>query len=94
MSDPEGQTPDPAEEAEGAKLASDPLAPEEARLALAAVAAWRANPKAAVACPRCGREGLAIVDRSARPYAEWYALSCSSCGLDVTLHIPLTPPSS
>jgi len=33
-----------------------------------------------------------IIDRSARPYAEWYALSCRSCGLDETLHIPLGPP--
>jgi hypothetical protein len=53
------------------------------------IAAWRFGPEHAVLCPMCGRFGLTIVDRSARPHAEWYALSCSSCGLDETLHIPL-----
>jgi hypothetical protein len=44
-----------------------------------------------VACPACDKPGLAIVDRSARPHAEWYALTCSACGLSETLNIPLGP---
>ena len=56
------------------------------------VTAWRADPGTAAACPVCGTGALMIIDRSARPYAEWYALSCRSCGLDETLHIPLGPP--
>ena len=57
-----------------------------------AIAAWRTCPQRSVACPVCGRAGLAIIDRSARPHAEWYALSCADCGLDEALHIPLGPP--
>lgn len=57
-----------------------------------AIAAWRTCPRTSLACPVCGRDGLAIIDRSARPHAEWYALSCADCGLDETLHIPLGPP--
>jgi transcription elongation factor Elf1 len=62
------------------------------RLAIGLIAAWRADPERPVACPACGKEGLAIVDRSARPHAEWYALACAACGLDETLHIPLGSP--
>ena len=54
-------------------------------------AAWRADPAKPVACPACGKFGLEIIDRSARPYAEWYVLTCSSCGLSETLNIPLGP---
>ena len=36
--------------------------------------------------------GLAIIDQSARPYAEWYALTCAACGLNATINIPLGPP--
>jgi hypothetical protein len=36
--------------------------------------------------------GLGIIDRSARPHAEWYHLSCRSCGLDETLHMALGAP--
>jgi len=57
------------------------------------VAAWRSCPNHAAACPACGKVGLNIIDRSARPHAEWYALSCPSCGLDETLHIPLAAPA-
>ena len=60
--------------------------------ALARIAEWRADPETAVACPRCGRAGLAVTDRSARPYAEWYHLACAGCGLDETINIPLGPP--
>jgi hypothetical protein len=65
---------------------------DQLREAARRVAAWRADPGSPVACPACGKSGLAIVDRSARPYAEWYALSCAACGLDETLNIPLGPP--
>jgi hypothetical protein len=69
-----------------------PLSPEQVREATRRIAAWRADPGGPVACPACGAPGLSIVDRSARPYAEWYALSCAACGLDETLNIPLGPP--
>jgi hypothetical protein len=69
------------------------LTPEETRLALGAIAAWRSDSSVPVACPRCGVAGLIIIDRSARPYAEWYALSCAACGLEHALHIPMSPPS-
>jgi hypothetical protein len=62
---------------------------EQLREAIRRVTAWRACPEAPVACPACGTPGLAIIDRSARPHAEWYALSCAACGLDETLHMPL-----
>jgi hypothetical protein len=62
------------------------------REAVRRIADWRTKADAPVACPACGKAGLAIIDRSARPYAEWYALTCPSCGLDETLHIPLGPP--
>jgi hypothetical protein len=65
---------------------------EETRLALPRIGKWRMSPEDRVACPRCGRDGLLIIDRSTRPYAEWYALSCASCGLDATINIPLGPP--
>ena len=55
------------------------------------IAAWRADPGVAVACPACGKLGLEIIDRSARPYAEWYVLTCFSCCLSETLNIPLGP---
>jgi hypothetical protein len=66
-----------------------PLTPGQQREAIRRVAAWRGDPAAPVPCPACGTPGLAIVDRSARPHAEWYALACPACGLDETLHIPL-----
>ena len=57
-----------------------------------AIAVWRACPGQSVACAVCGRIDATVIDRSARPHAEWYALSCAGCGLDETLHIPLSPP--
>jgi predicted RNA-binding Zn-ribbon protein involved in translation (DUF1610 family) len=65
------------------------LTMEQQRLALQSVAAWRIDAAVILACPSCGRPGLAIVDRSARPHAEWYALSCAACGSAETLHIPM-----
>jgi transcription elongation factor Elf1 len=69
------------------------LPPEKVHRALAAISTWHAGPEKPVACPACGRDGLSVSDRSARPYAEWYVLSCAACGLDYTLHIPLSPPT-
>jgi hypothetical protein len=75
-----------------AEAVSGPLPPEKVRLAYAALAAWRADPKEPVACPACGRDGLEVSDRSARPYAEWYVLSCAGCGLNHALQISLSAP--
>jgi predicted RNA-binding Zn-ribbon protein involved in translation (DUF1610 family) len=69
-----------------------PLPPEIIGAALESITAWRLDHDAAVACPMCGALGLKIIDQSARPYAEWYALTCTECGLDATVHIPLAPP--
>jgi hypothetical protein len=66
-----------------------PLTPEQQSEAMRRIAAWRGEPRRIVACPVCRAEGLQIIDRSARPHAEWYALACAACGLDETLHIPL-----
>ena len=68
------------------------LTADQQREAVRRIASWRANPERAVACVACERAGLAIIDRSARPYAEWYALICAACGLDETLRIALGPP--
>lgn len=54
---------------------------------------WRRDPSAPVRCPLCG-EPLAVTDRSARPFAEWFNFHCSSCDFDHTFHIPLAGPSS
>jgi predicted RNA-binding Zn-ribbon protein involved in translation (DUF1610 family) len=64
----------------------------ELRTALDTIARWRADPEAPAPCPRCSGQKLALADRSARPYAEWYQLSCPDCGLEETIHIPLAPP--
>jgi hypothetical protein len=72
-------------------VAGNPLPPDRLRLALERIAAWRLAPREPVACPVCEATGLDIVDRSTRPYAEWYALSCPSCGLEHTIHIPMAP---
>ena len=64
---------------------------DQLREASRGIAARRANPRAPVACPACGKLGLDIIDRSARPYAEWYVLTCVACGLSETLNIPLGP---
>lgn len=64
----------------------------EIRLILERIAKARADAGTGVSCPHCNREGLAVTDRSARPYAEWYHLACAGCGLDETIHVPLGPP--
>lgn len=68
------------------------LSADELAAALVVIARWRDDADAQLDCPRCGAAGLALVDRSARPYAEWYNLSCAGCGLAETIHIPLGPP--
>lgn len=71
---------------------SNEMPAERIGAALAAITAWRLDPDQPVACPVCNALGLAIIDQSARPYSEWYALSCKTCGLNHTVHIPLAPP--
>lgn len=71
---------------------SDALTAAGMKVAMATIAQWRLAPDAVVQCPACGSDGLGIIDRSTRPYAEWYVLSCRTCGLDQTLHIPMGPP--
>jgi len=73
-------------------MAQQTLPADKMGVTLTRIAAWRAAPDEPVACPVCEAKGLAIVDRSARPYAEWYALTCPACGLDASLHIPMAPP--
>jgi hypothetical protein len=70
-----------------------PLPPEKVSIAVARIAAWRVAPTQPVLCPVCEAPGLTILDQSARPYAEWYALTRAACGLDATLQLPLAPPS-
>jgi hypothetical protein len=69
------------------------LGQEDVTKALRSIAAWRADPDSPATCPVCGAAHLSIIDRSARPYAEWYYLTCAQCGLEETLHIPMSPPS-
>jgi len=69
-----------------------PLTPEATQEAYRRITAWRVDPMQSVKCPTCEADGLVIIDRSARPYAEWYALSCAACGLDETLNVPMSAP--
>ncbi len=57
--------------------------------ALARIAQWRGHPSRTLECPLCGAPGLVVVDRSARPHAELYHLSCARCGLDDNVNVPL-----
>ena len=72
-------------------MAGKPLPQEKLSTALTRIAAWRIAPDVPVACPVCEAVGLEILDQSARPYAEWYALSCAACGLKATINVPLGP---
>ena len=72
-------------------IPTTPLQSEILRVALQRIAAWRLSAAEPVACPVCEASGIEVVDRSTRPYAEWYALSCPSCGLEHTIHIPMAP---
>jgi len=73
-------------------MTTNPLPADKMLVALQRIAAWRAAPDDPVACPVCDASGLAIVDQSARPYAEWYALTCTACGLSASIHLPMAPP--
>lgn len=68
------------------------LAPEKLPQALRMIQAWRLDPAVPRPCPACGEKPLTIIDQSARPYTEWYALSCPACGLEQTISIPLGTP--
>jgi hypothetical protein len=72
-------------------MAQQALPADKVRLALDRISVWRADPGAAVACPVCEAPGLQVLDQSARPYAEWYALSCAACGLTATINVPMSP---
>ena len=67
------------------------LTAEEWDKAHALLTAWKSAPEGPLQCPRCGAEGIAVTDHSARPFAEWYDLGCGKCGLTVTMHLPLAP---
>jgi len=71
---------------------SSVLPADKMGIALTRIAAWRVAPSQPVACPVCEAWGLSIVDQSARPYAEWYALTCPACGLNATIQLPMAPP--
>jgi hypothetical protein len=75
-------------------MAVNDLTFDEITKALPRINGWRLDPDSAVVCPRCEAPGLVIIDQSARPYAEWYALSCAACGMAASLHIPLAGPSA
>jgi hypothetical protein len=70
---------------------SSALPADKMRVAMQRIAAWRSAPSQSVACPVCEAAGLSILDQSARPYAEWYALTCPACGLNATINVPLGP---
>ena len=53
------------------------------------IRAWRLDEASPVTCPCCAVPGLEIADRSARPYREWYAVSCRACGFEKTVTISL-----
>lgn len=68
------------------------LSKEEWYKAHRVVAAWKNQPQADHPCPRCDAPAIAVTDNSNRPYAEWYQLNCAKCDLEVTMHLPLSPP--
>lgn len=72
-----------------ARLSGDRL-----RAALALIPSWQRTPTTSVACPECATDGLRIADHSVRPHAEWYTLSCTACGLDESIHSPMSLPRS
>ena len=56
------------------------------------IRAWRLDEATPVACPACKTGHLDIADRSARPYREWYAVSCQACGFEKTASVSLAAP--
>lgn len=71
-----------------------PLPPDKVMVAFQRIRASRDGGGCKVPCPVCDAPNLDIIDQSSRPYAEWYQLTCSACGLDATLNIPLGRPAS
>lgn len=61
--------------------------PDLLNKAVASVRAWERGDNDNVVCPVCGAAGLGVIDKSARPHTLWFALSCSSCGLDEAICI-------
>jgi hypothetical protein len=61
--------------------------------ALLRIAVWRQDPASQVQCPACSTSGLSITDQSARPFVEWYALSCRACGLSEILQLVMPAPA-
>jgi transcription elongation factor Elf1 len=68
-----------------AERAARKLPATAVQAANAAIAAWQQAPERPAACPVCNAAALVVIDRSARPYTAWFALSCASCGLDDTV---------
>lgn len=66
----------------------------EVDAAMRIIRAWHADPKAEYACPLCTAPGVVVIDRSARPHADWYAFKCDACGLDDAISIPVTAHST
>lgn len=56
---------------------------------LATVRRWQAGAPPPFVCPACGAVAAIVEDRSARPHAEWYALTCSACGVETVVQLPL-----
>jgi transcription elongation factor Elf1 len=70
-------------------MSGNDLTPEEHQRVMELLGHWRADPEKSYVCPRCDLEGLVVVDRSARPHAEWYTVSCGACTLETTINVPL-----
>ncbi|MDX2290428.1 MAG: hypothetical protein NW217_16630 [Hyphomicrobiaceae bacterium] len=64
-------------------------APDTVATAVRTIRAWQQAPGSVHDCPVCGAPAVQIVDRSARPYMEWYQFTCTTCGLDEAVNIPL-----
>ena len=50
---------------------------------------WQHHKDKPVTCPVCAANTLTVIDRSARPHREWYALSCPSCNFTKTVGVSL-----
>ena len=72
-------------------MSESPIGVSDSEL-MTIVRAWRADEFKPVHCPACQTPALEITDRSARPYREWYALSCPACGFEKTVSVPLGAP--
>jgi transcription elongation factor Elf1 len=45
-----------------------------------------------LACPVCDASGLSIARHPTPPHAEWFDLSCKSCGLSERICLPRGTP--